>query len=273
MKKILIATDGANFSKGAFEFAKAINEQEPVLLTGVFLPQASFTTLWVATDVPDESIFAAGLEDFEEEIEKSVQFFERECINNGIEFRTHKYLSATGTAELKKETRFADLLIIGNERFYADEGTDNPNQLLAETLYGGGCPVILIPEDFCFPDTNILAYDGSESSVNAIKLFAYLFPSLAANKTLLVYVDDNGGDEIPDEAYIKELAARHFKDLTIMEMFFDPKKYFATWIADKKSSILVCGSYGRPSFSRIFNHSFIEGVIKQHNVPVFISHC
>lgn len=272
MKKILIATDGPNFSEAAFEFARVLNEQQPILLTGVFIPQPSFATLWANSDITGGMLNAPDIEDSEQEIEQSVQLFEQKCVLNGIEFRVHKYLSATSAAELKKETRFADLLIIGNERFYADEGIDKPNQLLADTLHGGACPVILVPENFRFPDINILAYDGSESSVNAIKLFAYLFPNLADNKTLLVYVDENDSEEIPDAPYIKELAARHFKDLTIMDIFFDAEKYFATWLADKKTSILICGSYGRPSFSRILRHSFIDKVIKEHKVPVFVSH-
>ena len=40
MKKILIAFDGTHFSDGAFEFARRVNELQPILLTGVFLPQA-----------------------------------------------------------------------------------------------------------------------------------------------------------------------------------------------------------------------------------------
>ena len=37
MKKILIAFDGKHFSEGAMQMAAWINEQEPALMTGVFL--------------------------------------------------------------------------------------------------------------------------------------------------------------------------------------------------------------------------------------------
>jgi hypothetical protein len=37
MKKIIIALDGNYFPKGAFEFAKHLNQQSEILLAGVFL--------------------------------------------------------------------------------------------------------------------------------------------------------------------------------------------------------------------------------------------
>ena len=46
MKTIILAFDGVHFSEGAFEFARRLNESQPVLLTGVFLPQAELSNLW-----------------------------------------------------------------------------------------------------------------------------------------------------------------------------------------------------------------------------------
>ena len=46
MKKILLAFDGTHFSEGAFEFARGLNEIEPILLLGVFVPQANYANLW-----------------------------------------------------------------------------------------------------------------------------------------------------------------------------------------------------------------------------------
>ena len=38
MKKILLAFDGVQFSKSAFDFARQLNDLHPILLTGVFNP-------------------------------------------------------------------------------------------------------------------------------------------------------------------------------------------------------------------------------------------
>jgi hypothetical protein len=131
--------------------------------------------------------------------------------------------------------------------------------------------VLIVPEKFVFPESNILAYDGSESSVYAIKQFAYLFPELTGNKTVLVFMDDSD-NPIPDENNIKELVARHFPDLTLLKLELPSTKYFATWINEKNNALLVSGAYGRSSFSQLFKKSFVSDVIRDHRLPVFISH-
>ena len=96
--------------------------------------------------------------------------------------------------ELTKETRFADLLIIGSEIFFKNISDNDSNIFLKHTLQHTECPVMVVPEKFYFPSQNILAYDGSASSVFAIKQFAYLFPDLCDNKTILVYATEETGD-------------------------------------------------------------------------------
>jgi hypothetical protein len=132
--------------------------------------------------------------------------------------------------------------------------------------------VIVVPEKYTFPDVNILAYDGSESAVFAIKQFAYLLPELSENETMLTYANVEGEVNLPNEAYIEELVGRHFSDLTISKLDIDSKKYFSTWVADKKSAIVVAGAFSRSAFSQLLNKSFVRDIIKQHNVPVFIGH-
>ena len=46
MRKILLVFDGINFSEGAFEFARHLNEKNQVLVAGVFVPQVNFANLW-----------------------------------------------------------------------------------------------------------------------------------------------------------------------------------------------------------------------------------
>jgi nucleotide-binding universal stress UspA family protein len=274
MRKILLAYDGKHFSKGAFEFARKLNEQDPVMIAGVFLPKVEYPDLWGYAGGMANPLLVPVVEDYDaEEVEKNISRFEEMCRKNGMEYRVHRDYSDFALPELKKETRFADLAIIGSESFYENLGTAEPNEYLKDALHAAECPVVVVPENFEFPESNILAYDGSESSVFAIKQFACLFPGLSLNKTLLVYAKEEGENEIPDESYIEELAARRFPDLTIMQLDIKPRKYFATWLSEKKNAILVSGSFGRSSISRIFRKSFIADVIKDHKLPVFITHC
>lgn len=273
MKKILLVFDGINFSEGAFEFARRLNEKNKILATAVFVPQVNYANLWSYAGTAGTTSSIPLIEDEEaEQIEKNIERFERLCEKNNLEFRIHKDFYDFALPELKEETRFADVVILGSESFYSNIGIGEPNDYLKMALHDVECPVIIVPEKFDFPENNILSYDGSESSVYAIKQFAYLFPEFISNPTLLVYTKNEGKDDIPHIEYIEELAGRHFPDLTIMKLHLDPKDFFATWISDKKKPILISGSFGRSSLSRIFKKSFVRDVIKEHKLPVFITH-
>ena len=272
MKKIILAFDGTHFSEGAFEFARRLNELQPVLLTGVFLPQTELANLWSYAD-SSGAAFIPLLESSESELVKqNIDRFEKLCQGNGIDYRIHKDFFGFAIPELKKESRYADLLILGSEMFYESMGTSSPNDFLRDALHDVKCPVLLIPEKFNFPDSIILAYDGSEDSVFAIKQFAYLLPELTNRNALLVYANTDAEEDFPDKIQIEELAARHFSSLTLFKLDVNPKKYFSTWIREKKSAMLVSGSYSRSGLSQLFKKSFVRDVIAEHKLPVFIAH-
>ncbi len=274
MRKILLAFDGTHFSNAALEFANKLNRKNLILLTGAFLPQTNLANLWSysggGSSGPE---FIPLIEDEEAEIvQKNFKRFESYCIDNSIEYRVHKDYFDFALPELKKETRFADLLIISSETFYEEAGIAQPNDYLKEALHGVECPVIVVPDKFDFPVCNILTYDGGETSVYAIKQFAYLLPELADNETTLIYAKQNGNDQLPDELNIQELAARHFINLNLFRFDANPGKYFNTWLLEKKAGILVSGAFGGTGFSRLFHKSFVADVIKQHRLPIFIAH-
>jgi len=273
MKKIIIAFDGNHFSEGAFEFARRLNDLEPVLLTGIFLPKFELANLGTYADGV-AGIFVPLIEDndSDELVQQNISHFEKLCQGNGIDYRVHKDLVELVLPELEKESRFADLLILGSEVFYENIDTGSPNEYLKDALQHVSCPVVLVPEKFDFPESIILTYDGSEDSVFAIKQFAYLLPELCDRQTLLVYANENWEEDFPEKVQIEELAARHYKDLTLFKLDINPKKYFKNWISEKRSALLVSGSYGRSPFLQLFRKSFIKDVISEHRLPVFIAH-
>ncbi len=274
MRKVLLAFDGSNYSVGALEFAKTLNEKNHLLLAGAFLPQVNFGNLWSYANggYADNTFIPLLEEEDAQEVHENIRRFEQYCIANNIEYRVHKDFIDFAIPELKRESRFADLLIIGSESFYEQSGTKRPNEYLQDALHGAECPVIIVPEKFNTPTTNILTYDGSEDSVFAIRQFSYLMPELTTNHTLLVYARKKSEKLLPDEISIQELASRHFPDLDTYFLDINPKKYFAAWIAEKENSILVSGSFGRTDMSRIIHRSFIDDVISDHRVPVFLAH-
>ncbi len=253
MKKIILAFDGTHFSEGAFEFARQLNEINPVLITGVFLPQAEIANLWSYADGaggPYIPIIESNETDI---VQKNVAHFKKLCEGNGIDYRVHEDFFDFVLPELKKETSYADLLILGSEMFYKNMGTDSPNDYLRDALQDLKCPVLLVPEMFEFPENIILTYDGSEDSIYAIKQFAYVLNELTKKETTLVYVSEGTKDDFPNKIQMEELVARHFSNLTLLKLDISPNNFFKDWLIKRKSSLVVSGSYGRSGLSQIFN--------------------
>jgi len=270
MKKVIIAFDGNHFSEGAFSFVRHLNEQQSILLTGVFLPVVDYAELLYSLGGMSGPVY---FQDYEYAdtgvIQENIDHFSSLCIKNGIEYRVHPDVEKHVISEVKEESRFADLLVVASELFYKNLGEDTQDDYIENVLHKTECPVLLIPEHYHFPENVILTYDGSESSVYAIKQFAYLLPEFKNLNTLLVYA---GAKEIPNVSEIEELAARHFNNLTISKVTIDSKKYFNAWLEEHGDSILVTGAYGRSGLSELLRRSFITDTIHEYKVPIFIAH-
>lgn len=271
MKKIIIAFDGRNYPESALEFARQLNEAGRILLTGVFAPNVSFAGSMVYPEVP-ATVYPLADEETVEAMEENITRFQHFCSHNDIDCRVHKDTTDFALPELRQESRFADLMLVGSESLLSRPKEERISELFKAMLHLSECPVMIMPDHFRWPEQLVLAYDGSEESVYAIKQFAYLFPELCALPAILVYANPKQKKTIPEISNIEELAARHFPDLTIEKLEIMPRDYFATWINIKKSPLLVAGSFARSSASRLFKRSFITDVIEFTGTTIFVAH-
>lgn len=273
MKKILLAFAGTRFSKSIVNFACHLNEHQPALLVGLFLPEVMYANIYnFGSGLPGSETVPIISEEDRAIIDRNITRFTDLCQDNNITYRVHKDYDNLALPELKKETRFADLLIISSENFYEKFSFNDPNPSLNETLHSSECPIIVVPEKFNFPDRIILTYDGSASSVYAIKQFAYLFPEMCGNETLLVYINEKDDAQLPDENNLEEWAAQHFKKIDLLKLQINAKTYFTTWLSENKNVLLIGGSFGRSHMSELFKKSFVADIISEHKLPVFIAH-
>ena len=274
MKKVLLAFDGTNFSQGSLEFARQLNEKSPIHLSGLFLPLINYSSLWsYSGGGKDGSVFIPLLEDQDATVvQNNILKFEEFCDQNKVSYEVQKEFFDFPLPELKAATRYADLLILSSEKFYEQAGVNSLNEYFKEALREVECSVIIIPETFSFPIHNILAYDGKEQSVYAIKQFAYLFPEMKSNNTSLVYANRSETDVVPHQAEILQLATSHYPNFHLSNPEINSKSQFTTLIENITSGILVSGAFGRSGLARLFHTSFVSNVIKDHRLPVFIAH-
>jgi nucleotide-binding universal stress UspA family protein len=273
MKKILFVSDGMQFSEGAFEFARQLNEREPILLTGVFMPQISYANLWSYTHALGGPAVVPFVDTGDAEtIQKTIRHFETQCQHNGITYRVHKDYVDFALPELRKETRFADLLLLCSERFYHTVLGNDDIDYIVEALKETECPVLVVPEKGPLPTRNVITYDGSAPSVYAIKQFAYLFPEWCQLDTTVLYIHKDHEATLPYETELKELVGQHFQSVHFEQRDTDPQKQFRSWAADKEHPLLIAGAFGRSAVSQLFRKSFLRDVIAGHKLPVFIAH-
>jgi hypothetical protein len=272
MKKILLAFDGNHFSEGSFRMAAFLNEHEPILATGVFLQSVDYR------DIIGYSGISAGApmtvsppQTDETAILKNIATFENRCLHAGMEFRVHRDTDLFALQELQRETRFADMMILSSELFYNNIGADQPNDYLKRVLRQTECPILLVPENYELPSKLMLAYDGKPDSVFAIKQFTYLFPQFYQWETRLINLEEED-EPIPHQELIQELAAKHFSNLTIEALTTANEKNFATWASEQTDHIMVSGAFGRSELSTLFHKSFLNNIIEEHRMPVFIAH-
>jgi hypothetical protein len=275
MKKIIIALDDNHFPKGAFEFAKYLNNKSEILLAGVFLTPVDYSKLMAyAGGIDSMAIMPEWLikNDDEEIINKNIQFFEDACIADGMHYRVHKDIDMMALSSLVEETRFADVLLVSSELFYKNVGSAQPNYYLEEVLKKAECPVMLIPENFKEPAQILLSYDGDESSMFAIKQFAYLFPELLHKETTLLSISDDEKEELPGYSMVAELLARHYPNLQMQNLVMANKNLFVDWLSEQNNSFIVMGAFSKSMFSALFRKSFAKNIIQNIKMPLFISH-
>jgi hypothetical protein len=273
MKKVLIVFDGEHFPSAVLDFALQLNRKEQIMLAGVFLPSVDYAEV-LTYYYYGQAVAPMYLEEYEEDpvaIKKNITRFEDFCIKHGIRYRIHQNIKRKIVEELSYETRFADLMILSNSDFYENLGERLQREYLEDTLHKAECPIMLLPESYVPTASVVLAYDGSESAMHAIKQLSYLMPHLKDTEILLMYAGI-GKDEIPFHNLVKEYVTAHFHKWSEYKLEADPKRYFNTWIANKGPVLLVSGSFGRSGISELFKRNFLQEVIREHKVPMFIAH-
>jgi hypothetical protein len=269
MKKVITVFDDSNFSETAINFIKQYPSEKKPLLVGVFLSAVDYSNEF-GYSISMAGTISPVIED-PEIVASNIARFKDLCKNNHIEHEVHNDVGEEALERLRKETSFADLLIISSELFFKTLGEKQPGPHMKNILQNAECPILLLPEQFNFPKRTILAYDGSNTSTYAIRQFSYIFPELRKNTAMLAFASDTE-DEIPQQDLVEELCTRHFNDLSMKRLDFSPKTYFSTWLTDQKDAIVVTGGYSQKGISLIFHKNFMSEVIAEHRIPVFIAH-
>jgi hypothetical protein len=272
MKKILFVCDANNFPEGAFRLVQSLQQQEPLLLTGAFFHSVNYDMFIPADFVFDTEPIAAFTDTDIKAVQSSINKFEQACQRNGIEYRVHNESDVFSIKDLVIESRFADLLVMSENLFFAHIENEQPNKYMRQVLHKSECPILVVPESFTSFSRLAIAYDGKGASMFALKQFATLFPQFCSLPTEIYYWVEKPGDNIPGLSYVQEYAARHFTNVNFREVYFDSGRYLAQWAHDKTDTLFITGSYSRGGWSSLFHRGFIDDMLKVSASLIFVAH-
>jgi nucleotide-binding universal stress UspA family protein len=163
-------------------------------------------------------------------------------------------------------SRFSDLII-------ADPRADADDYSLQELLANAHCPAMLVSKDTRPPEKVFLAYDGSSSSMYAIKMFSYILAEYKDLSAQFFQISSGDAVDIPHMDEIKTWASKHFSNIKFELIPGNTRKELVDFIIqDSEKAIVVMGSYGGSSISRAFHTSMAESLINDTKASLFITH-
>lgn len=251
MKKVLVAIDAGQININELDFACFIAKLTHSKLIGVFFEN-------------DETL---GEKLFDE----NISLFREACNNRGANCSIHLDRGIP-VSDIIKESRFAELLIIDPGMSFKGKKEEVPTGFIKEVLTRSECPVVLAPFNFYGIDEILFAYDGSASSVFAIKQFTYLFPELTDKKVTILQINEKEDELLIEKDKIGELLQMHYSSIGFHMLHGKASDELFGYLLGKKNIFVVMGAFGRGMLSGFFKHSTAELVVKTMNLPVFIAH-
>lgn len=276
MKKIIALIDAAHFREeqlDAFQYVARVlkgklvivfleNEAGPVLFAPDFregISPANYTEI-LETDKTTK-----------EKINKNIMLLKEACQVRDIwcYFHEDKGLPAE---EAILESRFADLVIMNRSISFALLYDSDPTLFVKNVLAGAQCPVLIVPDDMKIIKEVFFAYNGSFSSMFAIKEFTQLFSAFTERKATVVYVTENNTTALPYEKLLKEYLNMYYDNIEFKILKGEPDQVIKELLHNRKDCIITFGAYGRSGFSRFFKRSNADSILRALDTPVFITH-
>ncbi|MCD6012961.1 MAG: hypothetical protein K0Q79_2823 [Flavipsychrobacter sp.] len=281
MEKILVLADAQHYKPDVLDFAAYIAKLGKSKLVGIFVENRQIDTVptiktFGGTPYVEEIIQdPAEQKEILHHINNNIAAFKEGCLQREVNAAAH-YDPGDPLEKLLDESRYADLLI-ADPSFSTDDDDDRvPSKFIMEILSKAECPVLVAPGRFEQIDEVVLAYDGSRSSVFAIKQFYYQLPKLADKRLVILHINKEKIEKWDKQnANFKEWLDMHFSNVSFLELTGEARNILFEYFmarSEQVNQLLVTGAFGRSFLSTFFKPGAAELVLKAVDIPMFISH-
>jgi nucleotide-binding universal stress UspA family protein len=269
MEKILLAMDGYKQNTYAIDFACYLARLTHSRLTGVFLEGSEpgdqrLEELETMGEL-SEGVLAA------DPILQHVHRFREACLCREVPAKVHRDRGVP-VADILLESRFSDLIVVDPETSFRKVDREFPGRFIRDVLLAAECPVVVSPYHFDSLDEVIFAYNGTSSSVFAIKQFTYLFSEFKHKKAIVVNVRNGEESAIEEQYKMKEWLSAHYEEVEFVLLKGEAWDELLGYLLERKNAIVVLGAYGRGILSRFLKPSHTSLLLRTINLPIFIAH-
>ena len=274
MQRIVVATNGTSGSPHALDFACYLGRLTNSKITGFLLEH-------VASDIsPDlyrssaksrgnqqKSVTSTTGQSDVVSIDNDVDLFKNACENRGVRYSIRRVKNEL-VNEIIRESRYADVVVAEVEGSFHSK----TEHFIKELLANAECPIVIAPESFEGIDEVVFTYNGTSSSMYAIKQFCYLFPQLDDKKVTVIEVDDEGESSPEEKDKFREWISGHYSSIGYTVLKGDTESELFAALLRKQNVFIVMGAYGRGRLSRFFKHSRADLLVKTLTQAIFIAH-
>jgi hypothetical protein len=279
MNKVIAALDGLNVSESTIDYGVYLSKHFKAHIVAAFLEEIIYhkrsdkdawpdyeETDWTHMDVltkSEEAIRSAAVKTLQRK-------FDAEGVRYNV--RTDKPLALQAVIT---ESHFADMLLVDANENFSNWDTSKPSRFLKNLLAEADCPIMIVPGTFKPIEKFVFCYDGSPSSVYAIRQFTYLFPESAEHQLeIMMVTDERHTNHFPNHHLLKELLKRKYSVVlqSIIKSEDSAEAMVEHLQTENKNCMVILGAYQRSSFSRWLHQSIADTLISALDMPLFIAH-
>lgn len=278
MKKFLAVFDGFNMSKSTLGYGIQLARIADAQLVGVFLDESIYRSYDVLKVMKLHKDYDKVIKQLDEKDKQkrddAARKFQKACSKASIRYSIHR---DTGIAilDLKKESMFADLVIINEHETFSRHRQKSPTRFIKELLADVQCPVMVVPNGYKEIDKVVLLYDGGPSSLYAIKMFSYLLGKDLNLPVEVLTVKESymASTRLPENKLMREFIKRHFPNAEFKVVRGEAEVQILSYLRDHgENELVVLGAYRRSEFSRWFKTSMADVLMRELDTPLFIAH-
>lgn len=278
MKKFIAVFDGFKMSESTLEYSIQFAKLANAHLVGVFIEDFLYHNYNIYHVLETSEKAQELIKELNEEDKKmrdeAANKFQKACEKAKLNFSIHRDKSLA-LQELLHESIFADLIIINEHDDFKRKPEESPTTFMKEFLRDVQCPVLVVPNVVRSIDKVVLLYDGSPSSIYAIKSYSYIFDNIL-NVPIEVFTVRNQFIEkrrLPDNKLMREFIKRHFASVTYtVKNGKTTKEIIGHFQNYDENTLIVLGAYRRSDLSRWFKTSMADILMMELDSILFIAH-